>query len=207
MFRYALTVLHQLSKASGSRSSLVPENIGGVGIFMLSLGAAGPAGAGAAGAASPSGAGPASSPILLPPGVESLGLGGSNAGLVDGPGDSGNPPGGVEDFSSSSSSELSCPASFANCLAAASVSSGGSVLGPASDPFFGGTGPRLGTCFPDLVVRNSSIVRSVYPSVVPGSATFNTRILKLKKCNLFWPGPDRLLKGFSIDCKVPKSGN
>src|SRR5207253_3356831 len=95
----------------------------------------------------------------LPPGVESLGLGGSNAGLVDGPGDSGNPPGGVEDFSSSSS-ELSCLASFANCLAAASVSSGGSVLGPASDPFFGGTRPRLGTCFPDLVVRYSSIVKS-----------------------------------------------
>src|SRR5437588_10138399 len=164
MFRYALTVLHQLSKASGSRSSLVPENIGGVGIFMLSLGAAGPVGASAAGAASPSGAGPASSPILLPPGVESLGLGGSNAGLVDGPGDSGNPPGGVEGFSSSSSSssELSCLASFANCLAAASVSSGGSVLGPAGDPFFGGTRPRLGTCFPDLVVRYSSIVKSFF---------------------------------------------
>ena len=173
---------------------------------MLSLGAAGPAGAGAAGAASPSGAGPASSPILLPPGVESLGLGGSNAGLVDGPGDSGNPPGGVEDFSSSSS-ELSCPVSFANCLAAASVSSGSSVLGPASDPFFGGTRPHLGTCFPDLVVRYSSIVQSFYPSVVPGPATFNTRILKLKKCNLFWPGPDRLLKRVSIGCEVPESGN
>src|SRR5207302_10578535 len=94
MFKYALTILHQLSKASGSRSSLVPENIGGVGIFMLSLDAAGPAGASAAGAALPSGAGPASSPILLPPGVESLGLGGSNAGLVDGPGNTGYPSGG-----------------------------------------------------------------------------------------------------------------
>src|SRR5205807_7418419 len=194
MFRYALTILHQLSKASGSRSSLVPENICGVGIFMLSLGAASPAGAGAAGVAEPSGASPPSSPILLPPRVESLGLGGSNAGLLDGPGDTGNPPGGVED-SFPSSSELSWPVSFANCLAAASVSSGGSVLGPASDPFFGGTMPRLGTCFPDLVVRNSSIVNSFYPSVVPGPATSNTRILKLKKCNLFWPGPDRLLKG------------
>ena len=106
MFRYALTVLHQLSKASGSRSSLVPENIDGDGILMLSLAAAGPAGAGAAGAASPSGALPSSSPILLPPGVESLGLGGSNAGLEEGPGDTGYPPGGVKDFSSSSS-ELS----------------------------------------------------------------------------------------------------
>src|SRR5437899_3083181 len=177
MFRYALTVLHQLSKASGSRYSLIPQNMGGVGIFMLSLGAAGPAGAGAAGAASPSGTGPASSPILLPPGVESLGLGGSNAGLVDGLGDSGNPPGAVEDFSSSSScssSELSCLASFANCLAAASVSSGGSVLGPASDPLFCGPGPCLGTCFPDLVVRYSSTVKSFYPSVLPGPTTFNT---------------------------------
>src|SRR5437899_9784796 len=136
MFRYAMTFLHQLSKASGSTSSFDLENMGGVGIFMLSLGAAGPAGAGAAGAASPSGAGPASSPILLPPGVESLGLGGSNAGLVDGPGDSGNPPGGVEDFSSSSSSSSEL-ASFANCLAASSVSSGCSVLGPTSDYSFG----------------------------------------------------------------------
>src|SRR5437879_12306962 len=90
MFRYALTVLHQLSKASGSRSSLVPENIGGVGIFMLSLGAAGPAGAGIADAASPSGAGAASSPILLPLGLAQLGLGGTNAGVVDGSGDRGH---------------------------------------------------------------------------------------------------------------------
>src|SRR5207237_7190270 len=116
------------------------------------------------------------------------------------------PPCGVEDVSSSSS-ELSWPASFANCLAAASVSSRGSVLGPASDSFFGGTRPPLGTCFPDLVVRYSSIVKSFYPSVVPGPATFNTRILKLKKCNLFWPGPDRLLKRFSIGCRVQKCGN
>ena len=106
MLKYALTVLHQLSKASGSRSSFVPENIGGVGIFMLSLAAAGPAGAGAAGAASPSGALPSWSPILLPPGVASLGLGGLNAGLVEGPSDTGYPPDGVEDLSSSSS-ELS----------------------------------------------------------------------------------------------------
>ena len=106
MFRYALTVLHQLSKASGSRSSLVPENICGIGIFMLSLGTASPAGAGVAGAAEPSSAAPPSSPILLPFGVESLELGGSNTGLLDGPGDIRNPPGGVEDFSSSSS-ELS----------------------------------------------------------------------------------------------------
>src|SRR5207302_6738422 len=101
MFRYALTVLHQLSKASGSRSSLVPENMCGVGIFMLSLGAAGPAGAGATSAAGAAGAAPPraappSSPILLPPGVESLGLGGSTAGLVEGPGDAGNAPGRVE---------------------------------------------------------------------------------------------------------------
>src|SRR5207237_7641457 len=103
MFRYALTVLHQLSKASGSRSSLVPENICGVGIFMLSLGATSPAGTGAAGVAEPSGAAPPSSPILLPPGVASLGLGGSNAGLLGGSGGTGHEPGGVEDFSSSSS--------------------------------------------------------------------------------------------------------
>ena len=28
-----------------------------------------------------------------------------------------------------------------------------------------------------------------------------------RRCNLFWPGPDRLLRGFSIGCKVPESGN
>ena len=87
------------------------------------------------------------------------------------------------------------------------MSAGGSVLGPASGPFLGSARPLLGTYFPDLVVRYSLIVRSFYPSMVPGPTTFNTRLLKLKKCNLCWPGPDILLKGFSMGCKVRKSGS